>query len=73
MDLRLDVVRFADTVGCYSDLPGDGWSSRDRDHHSLLKEELPLRAREVHPASAALITDLKELGMYDEKLIVWSG
>ena len=46
---------------------------RDWDHHSLLREELPLRAREVDQASAALISDLKELGMFDETLIVWSG
>jgi hypothetical protein len=46
---------------------------RDWDHHSLLREELPLRAREVDQASAALIADLKHLGMFDETLIVWSG
>jgi hypothetical protein len=46
---------------------------RDWDHHSLLKEELPLRAREVDQASAALIGDLKHLGMFDDTLVVWSG
>ncbi len=46
---------------------------RDWDHHSLLREELPLRAREVDQASAALIADLKDLGMFDETLIVWTG
>ncbi len=46
---------------------------RDWDHHSLLREELPLRAREVDQASAALIADLKHLGMFDETLIVWTG
>jgi hypothetical protein len=46
---------------------------RDWDHHSLLKEELPLRAKEVDQASAALIKDLKRLGMLDETLVVWSG
>lgn len=46
---------------------------RDWDHHSLLREELPLRAREVDQACAALIADLKHLGMFDETLIVWSG
>ncbi len=46
---------------------------RDWDHHSLLREELPMRAREVDQASAALITDLQERGMLDETLIVWSG
>lgn len=46
---------------------------RDWDHHSLLKEELPLRAKEVDQACAALITDLKQRGMFDDTLIVWSG
>lgn len=46
---------------------------RDWDHHSLLREELPLRAREVDRACAALITDLKQRGLLDETLIVWTG
>ena len=46
---------------------------RDWDHHSLLREELPLRAKEVDRACAALITDLKQRGMFDETLVVWSG
>jgi hypothetical protein len=45
----------------------------DWDHHSLLRQELPLRAREVDQACAALIADLKHLGMFDETLLVWSG
>ncbi len=46
---------------------------RDWDHHSVLREELPLRAREVDQACAALITDLKQRGMLDDTLIVWAG
>ena len=46
---------------------------RDWDHHSLLREELPLRAKEVDQACAALIKDLKQRNMLDETLIVWSG
>ena len=46
---------------------------RDWDHHSLLKEELPLRAKEVDQACAALITDLKQRGMLDDTLVVWTG
>ena len=46
---------------------------RDWDHHSLLRQELPLRAREVDQACAALIKDLKQRGMLDDTLIVWSG
>ncbi len=46
---------------------------RDWDHHSLLREELPLRAKEVDKACAALIKDLKQRGMFEDTLIVWSG
>ncbi|MEQ1860373.1 MAG: DUF1501 domain-containing protein [Chthoniobacteraceae bacterium] len=46
---------------------------RDWDHHSLLREELPLRARETDRACGALITDLKQRGMLDETLVVWAG
>jgi len=46
---------------------------RDWDHHSLLKEELPLRAKEVDRACAALIKDLKQRGLFDDTLIVFSG
>jgi len=46
---------------------------RDWDHHSLLREELPLRAKEVDRACAALIKDLKERGMFEDTLIVWAG
>jgi uncharacterized protein (DUF1501 family) len=46
---------------------------RDWDHHSLLREELPLRAKEVDRACAALINDLKQRGMFHDTLIVWTG
>jgi hypothetical protein len=46
---------------------------RDWDHHSQLREELPLRAREVDRACAALINDLKARGMFEDTLVVWSG
>jgi hypothetical protein len=46
---------------------------RDWDHHSLLREELPLRAKEVDRACAALVADLKQRGMFEDTLIVWTG
>ncbi|MBL9115163.1 MAG: DUF1501 domain-containing protein [Verrucomicrobiaceae bacterium] len=46
---------------------------RDWDHHSLLREELPLRAKEVDRACAALIIDLKQRGLFDDTLVVFSG
>ena len=39
----------------------------------ILREELPLRAAEIDKACAALINDLKQRGMFDDTLIVWSG
>ncbi len=46
---------------------------RDWDHHSQLREELPLRCAEVDRACAALVRDLQRRGMFDDTLIVWSG
>jgi len=46
---------------------------RDWDHHSLLREELPLRAREVDRACMALLTDLKRRGLFEDTLVVWGG
>jgi hypothetical protein len=46
---------------------------RDWDHHSQLREELPLRAAEVDRACAALIRDLQQRGLLDETLVVWTG
>jgi hypothetical protein len=46
---------------------------RDWDHHSQLKEEMPLKAQETDRASAALIADLKQRGMLDDTLVVWTG
>jgi len=46
---------------------------RDWDHHSQLREELPVKARETDQACGALIRDLKQRGMLDETLVVWAG
>jgi hypothetical protein len=46
---------------------------RDWDHHSQLREELPLRAAEVDRPCAALIRDLQQRGLFDETLVVWTG
>jgi hypothetical protein len=46
---------------------------RDWDHHSGLKINVALKAEEVDRATAALITDLKQRGMFDDTLIVWGG
>ncbi len=46
---------------------------RDWDHHGEIKAHLELKAPEVDRATAALITDLKRRGMFDDTLIVWGG
>ena len=46
------------------------------DHHGgaeSLEKDLPLRARQVDQASAALVLDLKRHGLLDETLVVWGG
>lgn len=46
---------------------------RDWDHHDNVKQDIPLKVQEVDRASAALITDLKSRGMFEDTLIVWGG
>ncbi|MFN0172002.1 MAG: DUF1501 domain-containing protein [Bryobacteraceae bacterium] len=45
-----------------------GW-----DHHGGLTEKLPVLARDVDQASAALVLDLKQRGMLDDTLVIWGG
>jgi hypothetical protein len=45
-----------------------GW-----DHHNAIKTALPVAAKLVDQASAALIIDLKQRGMLDDTLVVWGG
>lgn len=46
---------------------------RDWDHHSQLREELPLRCADVDRACLGLVRDLQRRGMFEDTLIVWSG
>jgi hypothetical protein len=46
---------------------------RDWDHHSRIKADIVMKAREVDRASAALVKDLKDRGMLDETLVLWGG
>ncbi len=43
------------------------------DHHGEIAKEMPVAAREVDQASAALVQDLKQRGMLDDTLIIWGG
>src|SRR4051812_8575300 len=45
---------------------------RDWDHHAGVKH-VEYKAQEVDKATAALITDLKQRGMFEDTLIVWGG
>jgi hypothetical protein len=45
-----------------------GW-----DHHGSVYNRLPGKAKEVDQPIAALINDLKERGLLDETLVVWSS
>jgi hypothetical protein len=43
------------------------------DDHTYLNEKIPKRMEEVDQPTAALIKDLKRLGLLDETLVVWGG
>lgn len=43
------------------------------DHHGGIKRSMEITAEEVDQATAALIKDLKERGLYDDTLIVFGG
>jgi len=46
---------------------------KDWDHHGGVKDGIKLKAEEVDRACMALITDLKQRGMFDDTIIVWAG
>jgi hypothetical protein len=46
---------------------------KDWDHHGGVKDGIALKAQEIDRACMALITDLKQRGMFDSTLVVWAG
>jgi hypothetical protein len=46
---------------------------RDWDHHSGVKANVAIKAKETDQATAALISDLKQRGMLEDTLVVWGG
>jgi hypothetical protein len=46
---------------------------KDWDHHGGVKDGIRLKALEIDRACMALITDLKQRGMFEDTLIVWAG
>jgi hypothetical protein len=45
-----------------------GW-----DHHQDLEVRLPEKAKEIDKPLAALLTDLKQLGLLDSTVVIWGG
>ena len=45
-----------------------GW-----DHHEDIDDRLPASAAEIDTPAAALLTDLKQRGLFDSTLIIWGG
>jgi hypothetical protein len=43
------------------------------DHHNNIEKDMPVSARDVDQASAALVKDLKQRGMLDDTLVIWGG
>ncbi len=50
-----------------------GWDNHGTGESDDLKHKLPRMCREVDQAAAALVTDLKRLGLLDETIVVWGG
>jgi hypothetical protein len=46
---------------------------KDWDHHGGVEDGIALKAQEIDRACMALITDLKQRGMFEDTLIVWAG
>jgi hypothetical protein len=46
---------------------------RDWDMHGDLKRDMPINAKEVDQASAALVKDLKQRGLLADTLVLWGG
>jgi hypothetical protein len=43
------------------------------DHHNDIEKDMPVSARDVDQASAALVRDLKQRGMLEDTLVLWGG
>ena len=43
------------------------------DHHGNIESDMPVAAKDVDQASAALVRDLKQRGMLEDTLVIWGG
>ena len=50
-----------------------GWDNHGTGKHDDIMHQLPKKCKETEGPIAALIRDLKDRGLFDETLIVWSG
>ena len=60
--------RMAESGVRFIELSQGGW-----DNHNNLQDNLTRAARSIDQPIAALITDLKQRGMWDDTLLVWGG
>lgn len=51
---------------------GQGGPSKNWDNHTDIPNELPFIARQVDQPIAALLTDLKQRGLLDDTLVIWT-
>jgi uncharacterized protein (DUF1501 family) len=60
--------RLAERGVKYQTLFGLGW-----DHHLAIKQNFPIRCREIDQPSAALVMDLKQRGLLDDTLVMFGS
>lgn len=48
-------------------------TSKDWDHHRNIDDQLPKKCRQVDRPIAGLLADLKQRGLLDDTLVIWSG
>jgi uncharacterized protein (DUF1501 family) len=52
---------------------GAGGASNNWDNHTNIHTELPTIARQVDRPIAALLTDLRQRGLWDDTLVIWTS
>jgi hypothetical protein len=60
--------RFAEAGVRFIQVTVDGW-----DHHGNIRDGLPKMCAQTDQPTVALVADLKQRGMLDDTLVVWSG
>ncbi len=60
--------RFAEAGVRFIQVTMDGW-----DHHGNIRDGLPKMCAQTDQPSVALLQDLKQRGLFDDTLLVWSG